>query len=474
MDFDKNKDAYKNNDENKNKRISKLEYSLLFIAFVFPIVISLIISLLNRNLPELNFYIYFEKCLSVVKQNMGYYGTVFGLFLAMKKYSEDKEQRKQEREEKQERIERELIRMQEESNLLREKEIENRKDNYRPTFVLNDNIELLMRKEELYLENIVYYTWNKDKSKNEENHIGTLKSGDCIVKGTYEKPIPDNFYITAETILGEKILFGFLFGEYKIYKYLNEYGNPLLPIGGDLENYELYEIEKNWTSYNVVSSINNFEKSLGNIVEDKRILFNNLEKMFFYNSQDLREYLCFNKVESIQNIINSSNHVELYNKLFTDLTTGYSKPKKFTDNSIIEVINAVYDQVYHNEDLFKMLNISIRVDYVIKIIQALDNIDELKDKKELFEVTKELKKYFQAKNFENIKLILDCINEIVGYAKNLPNESNGKYRVLECCLKVLKVVFENVEEEKENNKLLQSNFLSNKSEILNKIEFEEE
>ena len=146
----------------KKKKL-KMENLLLFVAFVFPIAISFIISLLNRNLPELNLYVYFEKCLFVVKQNMGYYGTVFGLFLAMKKYSEDKEQseknreeRKQEREEKQERIERELIRIQEESNLLREKEIENRKDNYRPTFVLNDNIELLMRKEDLYLENILY------------------------------------------------------------------------------------------------------------------------------------------------------------------------------------------------------------------------------------------------------------------------------------------------------------------------------
>ena len=461
----------------KKKKL-KMENLLLFVAFVFPIAISFIISLLNRNLPELNLYVYFEKCLFVVKQNMGYYGTVFGLFLAMKKYSEDKEQseknreeRKQEREEKQERIERELIRIQEESNLLREKERENRKDNYRPTFVLNDNIELLMRKEDLYLENILYFTWNNGKNVVEKK--GTKRSGECIVKGNYESPIPDNFYIAAETILGEKILFGYLFGEYKIYKYLNEYGNPLLPIGGNLENYELYEIEKNWISYNVVSSINNFEKSSGNIVEDKRILFNNLEKMFFYNSQDLREYLCFNKVESIQNIINSSNHVELYNKLFTDLTTGYSKPKYFTDNSIIEVINAVYNQVYYNADLFKMSNIKTFEKYIIEKIQVLENEVEIKDEEELFVLTEELKNYFLAQNFENIQLILDCINNIVEQAKNLPNESNGKYRVLECCLKVLKVVFENVEE-KEMSEELESKFLYHKSEILRQIEFEEE
>ena len=455
------------------KKILKMENLLLFVAFVFPIAISFAISLINCNLPQLNFYTYVEKCLSIVKQNMGYYGTVFGLFLAMKKYSEDKEQSEKNREEREKTREKELIRIQEESNLLRKKEIENRKDNYRPTFVINDNIELLMRKEELYLENIVYSTWNKDKSKNEENHIGTLKSGDCIVKGTYENPIPDNFYITAETILGEKILFGFLFGEYKIYKYLNEYGNPLFPRGKNLENYSSYKIKENWTSYNALSNINSYEQILDESIRENIMLFNNLEKIFFFNSQELREYLYFNKVESIQNIINSSNHLELYNKLFADLTTGYSKPKYFTDNSIIEVINAVYTQVYYNADLFKMSNIKTYEEYIIKKIQVLKKEVELKDEEELFVLTEKLKNYFKAQNFENIKLILDCIKKIVEYAKKLPNESNGKYRVLECCLKVLKVVFENVEE-KEMYKELEGKFLYHKSEILREIEFEEE
>ena len=473
MDVDKNKDADKNNDENKNKKIFKWEYLLLFVAFVFPIIISFFTSFFNQNLPQFNFYTYVGKCLLVVKQNMGYYGTVFGLFLAMKKYSENKEQNEKERQEKQELIEQELIRTQEESNLLREKEIENRKDNYRPTFVINDNIELLMRKEESYLYTIVYSTWNKDKSKNEENHIGTLKSGDCIVKGTYENPIPDNFYITAETILGEKILFGFLFGEYKIYKYLNEYGNPLFPRGKNLENYSSYKIKENWTSYNALSNINSYEEILDESIRENIMLFNNLEKIFFFNSQELREYLYFNKVESIQNIINSSNHLELYNKLFADLTTGYSKPKYFTDNSIIEVINAVYTQVYYNADLFKMSNIKTYEEYIIKKIQVLKKEVELKDEEELFVLTEKLKNYFKAQNFENIKLILDCIKKIVEYAKKLPNESNGKYRVLECCLKVLKVVFENVEE-KEMYKELEGKFLYHKSEILREIEFEEE
>lgn len=451
------------------------------IAVVLPLITSLVISILNNTIPQWDIAVYLLKGLSVVRNNMGYYGTIFGIFIAIETFLDNKKQREEQKEQgrqdfirRQEEREKELIRIQEESNLIREKEIESKKDNYRPIFIIDDNVELLMRKEELFLENIIYSTWNKDKMKNEVKKIGTKRSGECIVKGTCENPVPDNFYITGETILGEKILFGFLFGEYKIYKYLNEYGNPLFPRESNLEKYDYYKIKENWTSYNVVSSINSFEESLDESVEDKNMLFNNLEKIFFYNSQDLREYLCFNKVESIRNIINSSTHEELYNKLFTDLTNGYSKSKYFTDNSIIEVINTVYTQVYYNADLFKMSNIKIHEEYVIEKIQVIEEDVELKDKKELFEVTEELKKYFQSQNFENMRLILDCIMKIVGYAKNLPNESNEKYKVLECCLKVLKVAFENIEEEKENNILLQSKFLFDKSEILSKIEFEEE
>ena len=120
-----------------------------------------------------------------------------------------------------------------------------------------------------------------------------------------------------------------------------------------------------------------------------------------------------------------------------------------------------------------MSNIKTFEKYIIEKIQVLENEVEIKDEEELFVLTEELKNYFLAQNFENIQLILDCINNIVEQAKNLPNESNGKYRVLECCLKVLKVVFENVEE-KEMSEELESKFLYHKSEILRQIEFEEE
>lgn len=404
--------------------------------------------MINGSLKPLGIKRYSLKILETIKNNISYYGTGFGIYAGMIQFYS----RQEELIKKHKQREKALL----DNQKQKEEELKN---SYRPTFFLEkNNIILKMEKEDLLLENIVYYSYiDGDYDKNRIK-IGTKKSGDIIVEGTKDNPITNSFYITAETIVGEKILFGFLYGNNKIYKYLNENGNPLMPRGDLQEKYILSEINKNWTGYNFT-----------NINEE-------IEKQFFYNSQGIREnlYLGDSSNVYIKEILESKNHKELYNNLFVDLTDWYSIPKKFTDNCIIEVINAVYTQVYYNADLFRISNKNISKEYIESKIQVLEKEVELKDEKGLFGLTEELKNCFQAQNFEDIKHILDCIKNIVKYAKKLPNESNGKYRVLECCLKVLKVVFENVEEEKENDKLLQSKFLADRSEILNKIEFEEE
>lgn len=455
MDFDKNLDI----NETKDASIRwKLFWFCFFIILIFPIFINFIIAMINASLKPYDFKRYLLKILETIINNISYYGTAFGIYAGMIQFFVNQDNLKKENNRIQKNLKKRYKQREKDLLDIQKQKEEELKNFYRPTFYIEkNNIMLKMKKEDLLLEKIVYYPCIDGDYDKKWIKIGTKKSGDIIVEGTKDNLIRNNFYITAETIVGEKILFGFLYGNNKIYKYLNENGNPLMPRGNLQEKYILSEINKNWSGYNFT-----------NINEE-------LEKQFFYNSQGIREnlYLGDSSNVYIKEILESKNHKELYNNLFDNLTYWYSKPKKFTDNSIIEVINAVYNQVYYNADLFKMSNINIRVDYVIEKIQVLKNEVELKNKKNLIELTKKLKNCFKEQNFENIKLILDCINNIVERAKNLPNESNGKYRVLECCLKVLKVVFENVEE-KESNELLQSNFLSHKSEILSKIEFEEE
>lgn len=468
------------------KKILKLENLLLFVAFVFPIAISFIISLLNRNLPQLNFYIYFEKCLSVVKQNMGYYGTVFGLFLAMKKYSEDKEQseknreerekdreeRKQEREEKllekQQEREKELIRIQEESNLLREKEIENRKDNYRPTFIIyNNKIELLMRKDELFLENIKYYPCKSGNYDEEGEFIGVKKSGECIIEGTEEDPIPDNFYISADTILGEKILFGFLYAEHKVYKYLNDGGNPSLPNGFSEKDYSLEVINQNWGSYNVVSNTYSYEK--------EELLYINIEKLFFYNSMHIRNIIFFYNNILKRRILISTNHQKLYKSIFFELMKVKLSFYMINYSWIIKVLNEVYIQVYDNSDSFKIVNNTITL-YKSDVERIIENFCTEFQDKQLLTLIKKIKDFLKKIDEleikkSSIKYILDCIIEVIYISVKMPDDSNEKYRIIYFCITILHLLFENIEEVKEKSDSLNKHFLQDKSNILGAISF---
>lgn len=451
------------------KKILKSEYLLLFVAFVFPIAISFSISLLNRNLPQLNFYIYFEKCLSVVKQNMGYYGTIFGLFLAMKKYSEDKkksekerDEREKDREEKllerQQEREQELIRIQEESNLLREKEIENRKDNYRPTFVITNNkIKLLMRREDLYLENIIYYHssyWEEYEIRYESENLGTIKSGEYIIEENANNQIPQNFFITAETILGEKILFGFLYGEYKIYKYLEENKNPcLLEQDNSLE-----KINKNWISYNA-----------GNINEE-------LAKVFSFNSR----YICkrsFRSNDYLTTILNSKNYKELYNKIFStidgticmgDFDYNYEIPK-FTVESVINIISEVKTQFYRNN--FSKVSTKLIInnkDKIYPISFYASKLDESGRKLNKLEtkLNKKLSKIKEGDEF-NIICILRRIDKICELSKNYDGDN---YDIVYECVNVLNLIFESVKETKYENSISKECFIADKNELLELIE----
>ena len=431
---------------------------------------------------------------------MGYYGTVFGLFLAMKKYSEDKEQseknreerekarekdreerkrvreeklleKQQEREEKllekQQEREQELIRIQEESNLLREKEIENRKDNYRPTFIINNNkIELLMRKEELYLENVIYYP---NSNVNNLEYIGTIKSGTCIAEGTEEKTIPNNFYITAETILGEKILFGYVIGELKIYKYLKENGNPINPSGSKITDYNTI-INNDWESYNFIENSDNRDR-----------LLDCIEKIFFYKSRFIRLNIYLTNISLIKRFLRISNYAELYKNLFLELKLRSPIMLKYNMDSVIEIIDEIYNQIFSKDtliiNLFKIGNNKINYNKNVmesKIVSLKENVHQ--DKKYLIDKLKECKEFFEKSTIIDkspelsLKKILYCIKDIEKYTSELPNSSKVKRELLDFCLTVLTIVFKNVEEVDKSEKYkANDSFLQHKTQILKKI-----
>ena len=217
MDFDKKLDI----NETKDASIRWMFWGWFFIILIFPICINFIIAMFNDSLKPYDFKRYLLKILETIINNISYYGTAFGIYAGMFQFYVVQKQRENEfkkslkvrlwelKKEKQ-KMTNDLIKNQK----LKEEESKNI---YRPTFYIEkNNIKLKMNKEDLFLENIVYYPCIDGDYYKKWIKIGTKKSGDIIIEGTKEKPIPDNFYITADTILGEKILFGFLFGNNKI------------------------------------------------------------------------------------------------------------------------------------------------------------------------------------------------------------------------------------------------------------------
>lgn len=438
-------------------KILKWENWFLFFGSIFPIFVSFLISLSSNNLPPFS-YVYFTKCLLIVKENIGYYGTIFGLYFAVKKYYEDKNQR-----------DKELIEIQKQSNLLREKEIENRKDNYRPTFVIYSNkIELLMRKDELFLENIKYYPCKSGNYDKEGEFIGVKKSRECIIEGTEEDPIPDNFYISADTILGEKILFGFLYDKYKVYKYLNDWGNPILPNGFNVKDYSLEVINQNWGSYNSVSN---------NYVDKKQeLLYTNIEKLFFYDSMKIRSRIFLNSNLLTSRIMTSKNHQQLYRSIFFEFKSAELCFYKFNYNCVIEVIIEVYNQVCDKLDSFIIVNNSITL-HKIDIERIFKNFFKDFQDEQIKTLTTKIKEFFERfdeleieRKF-SLKYILDCINEVLYISTKIANDSDKKNQITRFCIVILDLLFENVEEVKEKSDNLNPYFLKDKSEVLRLVTF---
>lgn len=449
------------------------------VAVVLPLITSLVISILNNTIPQWDVAVYLLKGLSVVRNNMGYYGTIFGIFIAIETFLDNKKQREEQKEQgrqdfirRQEEREKELIRIQEESNLLREKEIENRKDNYRPTFIIyNNKIELLMRKDDLFLENIVYYPCLDGTYDKHGKYIGNKRSGEYIFEGTEEEAIPDNFYISADTLLGEKILFGFLYAEHKVYKYLNDGGNPSLPNGFSERDYSLEVINQNWGSYNVVSNTYSYEK--------EELLYinieNNIEKLFFYNSMHIRNIVFFNNNILKRRILISTNHQKLYKSIFFGLMKVKFSFYMINYSWIIKVLNEVYNQVYDKSDSFKIVNNTISL-YKSDVERIIENFCTEFQDKQLLTLIKKIKDFFK-KNDEleikksSIKYILDCIIEVIYISVKMPVDSNEKYRIIYFCITILHLLFENIEEVKEKSDSLNKYFLQDKSNILGAISF---
>ena len=316
----------------------------LFIAFIFlfPIIVKAV-----------RYFVYYgatippepwKLALNVVVENFSFYSTAltisFTVFVFVSnernRYRDDRKEREKEREKDRKEREKERERNVKE----KEKELEQYKDHYRPSFVVDatKGIILIMREDTLYIENVKYY----DSSDNTKNCISkvSLKSGDIV-----SKKIPRSFYITATTIIGEEILFGYLNGGIKIYKYLKSKGNALHP---GIGNYSDISSSKDWGDYNNIS-----------VPTDSTF-----SEIFFYNTYDIREnvFLNTNKVKSI---VESRN----FNKLLHSLFRFFSyeiEANTVELSSVYAVLQDVLDILKYNTDCFdEIKKFDFNIEYIL-------------------------------------------------------------------------------------------------------------
>ena len=274
---------------NKKKKKFKIRnyiknHKLFVFITLFCLVLPMLIEpIINYSENKITFGIkpFLLKICYTLKEYKSYYATILTLSFAI--FSFDKQQEK-------------LFEEKQKENELREKELEADKDKYRPIFVVeidennNKSAKLLMKNEDFYLENIKYLTLENTDVK---------YSGPCKHREVIISKITNNFFVTAETLIGEIILFGYIDGK-KIYKYLNANQNPLLP---NEEDYKKEEADKIWGSFNTLITGNNI----------------GIEFLFFKYTYLLRLNLYKDDYRTLQASLQANTLKEFFNNIFTDL-----------------------------------------------------------------------------------------------------------------------------------------------------------
>lgn len=323
----------------ENDKKLKVNKSLLgvFITLIlmFPIIMKIIQHIIFQGFNVEQSPL--KSAVNIIVQNFPFYATALSITFTVFVFYQTEHQRIE--------TEREL----------KEKEREQLKDKYRPTFIVEENNEscniiLLMRDNDLYLENIKYYREPNDLRN--PLKIANLKSGEVLA------PKDNNsFYITAKTQIGEYILFGYLNDDIKIHKYLKDHGNAIYPREG-FKNYNQDKVDKNWGSYNIVEGT----------------CHNLLDQVFFYNTTGIREKLVFNFSNAISSTLESSTANKFFKSVFNDIL-GEFNSDLFKINNIREVMKYL---LYEIEDKIDFINIDqsnqkFDYDYINKQLEIINN-----------------------------------------------------------------------------------------------------
>ena len=399
----------------------------LFITFIFffPIIVKFVRFLAYSGLtipPEP-----WKSVLNVIVENFSFYSTALTITFTV--YVFVRNERNRHRDEIKAREEE-----REKNAKDKEKELEQYKDCYRPSFVVDETkgIIVIMREDTLYIENIKYY----ESSGNTKNCISkvSLKSGEVV-----SKKIPRSFYITATTIIGEEILFGYLNGGIKIYKYLKSNGNALYP---GIGNYSDIAASENWGDYNNIS-----------VPTDSM-----LSEIFFFNTYEIRENISLN-TNKVKGIVESMN----FNKLLRSLFMFFSyeiETNTVEIFSVYSVLQDVLDTIKYNTDCFDQ---NKKFDFNLEYILDKESyiINNLPTTNRYFDSLDDINNFFMMDFIDYIQRNLSLLR-----TEKQIDESTERF-VLRAIISILIEIFDNVSIPSLGN----VPFIALKTSIFNNIHF---
>ncbi|HFI0063737.1 TPA: hypothetical protein ACGORR_001968, partial [Streptococcus suis] len=338
----------------KNKTLKKSGgWTIVFIIFIicFPILIEYGNYYFTHGTVIFSFSSISPKLISIFKDYISFYATaltitftVYSFTVQQRRIDEEREKKEEERnsnrEQREKDREEERKKEREKELELRIKELESKRDFYRPTFIVErkddseyDEVKLLMRDENLYLENVRYYTDDRHSGSFKAN----LKSGSMLVR---KAKSDKSFYISGVTQIGEQILFGYLKGGIKVHKYLKSGENALIP-GEGFNNYNQDKVDATWGTYNNDGS------------SDKV-----LEQVFFYNTIRIRERLVFTYYQSLKQSLQADSATNFFRNIFRGINEEY-KNYSLDIYSVHRVVNYFLQEVQVNKIDFKVDNQNI-------------------------------------------------------------------------------------------------------------------
>lgn len=314
----------------KNKKImNKIERpkKIVMLILCFPLILG-ILQFLNANFNPFVWKSQLCELLNFIENKLDYFGTVAAIMFAVYQFIFEQKEKNVE-----------LERNQKEIIDLKKKEVNEKKNYYRPTFVrvqnryYEDYIEVVMKGDNLYLRNVRFYSSDIDQGKDYYD----LKNGDKIKLGG----IKNNYFVTAETIIGEKILFGNILNNVQVYKVLKEEGMPILPSDFNKSESDLSAIINNhWESYNEISSE---EKDLQSNI-------NNVDMIFMFRTKIAREKLVLNTTEYLKDILKVESMSELLTTILRviDFNTFGVKNISAVLNEFLEILQENMDSILIN------------------------------------------------------------------------------------------------------------------------------